>query len=184
MARTGLPENGEVAPDPRPAPADLEVLRGFINSDNRFYGVDHLLGDDRGTWFPRVLELPVDDLDDAAWHRLAELRDRVRAVVAAEDGAADALAETARRYPLVLGPEGLAPATDDQESRLAATVLAALHVATVDGRIRRLRLCRRPDCQWCYYDTSKNGSARWCSSDPCGDVMKARAYRSRQRAAG
>jgi CGNR zinc finger protein len=184
MARAGLPENGEGAPDPRPAPPDLEVLRRFVNSDNRFYGVDHLRGEDRADWFPEVVGLPVDEVDDAGWRRLAVLRDRVRAVVGTEDEAMVALAEAAQRYPLVLGPSGLAPARDDQESALAAAVLAALHAAHQDGRLARLRLCRRPDCQWCYYDTSKNGSARWCSADPCGDVMKARAYRSRQRGAG
>jgi len=184
MARAGLPDNREVAPDPRPAPADLEVLRRFVNSDNRFYGVDHLRDEDRGRWFPEVVGLPVDDLDEAGWRRLAVLRERVRTVVAGEDGAMVALAETAQRYPLVLGPSGLAAARDGQESALAATVLVALHAAVQDGRLARLRLCQRPDCQWCYYDTSKNGSARWCSSDPCGDVMKARAYRSRRRAAG
>ena len=30
------------APDPRPAPSDLEHLRRFINSDNRYYGIDYL----------------------------------------------------------------------------------------------------------------------------------------------
>jgi len=183
MARTGLPEGGGVAPDPRPAPPDLEVLRGFVNSDNRFHGVDHLRGDDRDTWFPEALGLPVDEIDDAGWRRLAVLRDRVRAVVGGDPDARVALGEAAVRYPLVLGPSGLVAAREDQESHLAAAVLVALHAATHDGRLVRLRLCRRPDCQWCYYDGSKNGSARWCSSDPCGDVMKARAYRSRQRSA-
>src|SRR5690242_13200895 len=126
MAR-GLPESGEVVPDPRPAPPDLEVLRRFVNSDNRFHGVDHLRGDDRLDWFAEVLGLPVDEVDDAGWRRLAVLRDRVRAVVGGEDGALVALAETAQRYPLVLGPSGLAAAREDQESTLAAAVLAALH---------------------------------------------------------
>lgn len=184
MARTAPRAIDEVVPDPRPAPPDLEALRRFVNSDNRFHGVDHLRGEDRVAWFPAVVGLPVDEIDDAGWRRLAVLRDRVRAVVADEDGAMVALAAAAHRYPLVLGASGLVAARADQESRLAAVVLAALHGATRDGRLARLRLCRRPDCQWCYYDTSKNGSARWCSSDPCGDVMKARAYRSRRREAG
>lgn len=171
-------------PDARPAPEDLEALRRFLNSDNRFHGVDHLRGDDRDTWFPEIVGLPVEEIDDGGWRRLAGLRDQVRAVVAGEDGAREALAETAQRYPLVLGADGLVAARDGQEARLAATVLVALHAADRDGRLSRLRICQRPDCQWCYYDASKNGSARWCSSDPCGDVMKARAYRSRRRAAG
>lgn len=182
---TAAPSDHEdVVPDPRPAPPDLEVLRRFVNSDNRYHGVDHLRGEDRATWFPEVVGLPVDEIDAAGWRRLAVLRDRVRAVVANEDGAMVALGEAAHRYPLVVGASGLAAAREDQESRLAAAVLVAVQAARHDGRLARLRLCRRPDCQWCYYDTSKNASARWCSSDPCGDVMKARAYRSRRRSAG
>ncbi|WP_210767789.1 CGNR zinc finger domain-containing protein [Cellulomonas humilata] len=45
----------------------------------------------------------------------------------------------------------------------------------------RLKACANPDCQWVYYDGSRNRSGRWCSMTECGDVMKARAYRQRSR---
>jgi predicted RNA-binding Zn ribbon-like protein len=72
------------------------------------------------------------------------------------------------------------PHRDDQETVLVTELLSALQTAVLDGRLARLRLCERPECGWCYYDGTKNRSGRWCSSDPCGDVMKTRAFRARQ----
>ena len=184
LAGTAAPRSPVLDPtDPRTAPVDLEGLRCFINSDNRFHGVDHLAGERRDEWFAEVL--PGYDpalVDDGGWTRLARLREGVRAVVAGEDDGA-ALTELARDYPARLDLAGGAwvPARDSTEHRLAVDVLAALHLASTDGRLTRLRLCQRPECGWCYYDGSKNRSARWCSSDPCGDVMKTRAYRARNR---
>jgi predicted RNA-binding Zn ribbon-like protein len=171
--------------DPRTAPVDLEGLRCFVNTDNRFHGVDVLAGDRRERWFAEVLpEYDVAGLDDAAWRRLSELRDHIRAVLAGEDDGATLTAVT-RRYPAYLdlaGGPAWVPVTPSTEHRVAVDMIAALHAAARDGRLARLRLCQRPDCGWCYYDASKNRSARWCSSDPCGDVMKTRAYRERNRA--
>ncbi|HEU5037340.1 MAG TPA: CGNR zinc finger domain-containing protein [Nocardioides sp.] len=185
MAREIPPRSPVVDPtDPRPAPVDLEDLRRFVNSDNRFHGVDHLQGETRDRWFAAVLPAyDPETVDDAGWDRLVELRDRVRAFLAGEDDGA-VLSELARAYPARLDLAGgtWAPVTDSTEHRLAVDVLGSLQRAVADGRISRLRLCRRPDCGWCYYDGSKNRSARWCSADPCGDVMKTRAYRARNRA--
>jgi len=38
------------------------------------------------------------------------------------------------------------------------------------------------DCQWAFYDRSKNRSGRWCSMRTCGNRTKTRAYRTRRRA--
>jgi hypothetical protein len=175
MARETFPRSPVLDPmDPRTAPVDLEGLRCFVNSDNRFHGVDHLVADDREKWFAEVLPgYDPGSVSAAGWARLADLRAGVRAVVSGEDDG------TAR---LELGDRPRwVPVRESTEHRLAVDVLSALHQARTDGRLSRLRLCQRPDCGWCYYDGSKNRSARWCSSDPCGDVMKTRAYRARNR---
>ena len=179
--------------DPRSAPGELEDLRGFLNTDNRFFGFDAMLEAERraaywSRWLPRF---DVDGVDEEGWRRLVELRDAVRALVAAEPGAAEQVTRVAARHPVRVsvaagpgGPRtGLAPAGTRPEGRVAAVVLGALQAAIEDGRIARLRICERAECQWVYYDSTKNRSGRWCSSDPCGDVMKARAYRARQSAA-
>jgi predicted RNA-binding Zn ribbon-like protein len=51
-----------------------------------------------------------------------------------------------------------------------------------DDTWNRLKACRLDNCQWAFYDTSKNRSRTWCSMKVCGNRAKARAYRERQRA--
>lgn len=46
----------------------------------------------------------------------------------------------------------------------------------------RLRRCASPDCALIFYDGSRPGRRRWCSTERCGDRMRARAYRARHRA--
>jgi hypothetical protein len=163
--------------EPGVAPDPTEGLRALLNTDDRFHGVDRL----RGT-------------GPAA---LVEARDALRGYLG---GDAAALGALAARYPLVVAPAGgatgggasgggapgglaLVPAPgSDGDAVLVAGVLAALHCAVATGEWARLKACANPDCQWVYFDASRNRSGRWCSMDECGDVMKARAYRRRARA--
>lgn len=165
----------------------------FLNTANNYYETDVLQeSTGRAEWFARNLpDFDVEGLDAAGCKRLAVLRDALRSLVTGEEGAGERVSAIAERYPLELRFAGTGEATTSTvsakrhgaEHGIAVAVLAALHAAATDGRLSRLRLCDRSDCRWCYYDASKNRSARWCSSDPCGDLMKARAYRSRQRLA-
>lgn len=63
---------------------------------------------------------------------------------------------------------------------LAAWVEAHLLEASLSPSALRLRICAADDCRWAFYDRSKNGRARWCSSAGCGNRMKTRAYRQRR----
>jgi predicted RNA-binding Zn ribbon-like protein len=40
----------------------------------------------------------------------------------------------------------------------------------------------REDCEWAFYDRTKNRSGRWCRMDQCGNLAKAKAFRERRRA--
>jgi predicted RNA-binding Zn ribbon-like protein len=56
------------------------------------------------------------------------------------------------------------------------------------GDQRRIKVCPGPGvdsvpCAWLFYDTSKNGSRRWCSMTDCGGATKARNQTERRRAA-
>lgn len=53
-----------------------------------------------------------------------------------------------------------------------------------EGDPRRLKVCDNGDCGWAFYDESKNRSRRWCSAADCGNLIKVRRFRERQRAAG
>jgi predicted RNA-binding Zn ribbon-like protein len=44
-----------------------------------------------------------------------------------------------------------------------------------------MKACAADDCQWAFYDSSKNRSRTWCSMDVCGHRAKTRAYRARRK---
>ena len=45
--------------------------------------------------------------------------------------------------------------------------------AVADGSWERLKACPREDCEWAFYDRSKNRSGRWCRMEECGNLAKA-----------
>lgn len=92
---------------------------------------------------------------------------------------------TATRLPLRIVFDGtrprLAPAVGGATGGLAR-LLVAMADAEADGAWTRLKICVADDCQWAFYDTSKNRSRHWCSMGVCGNRQKTRTYRARQRA--
>jgi predicted RNA-binding Zn ribbon-like protein len=61
------------------------------------------------------------------------------------------------------------------------SVLAALVRLSDSGRLERVKICDSDECRWVFYDRSKPGNRRWCSSDRCGNREKTRTYRNRHR---
>ena len=57
---------------------------------------------------------------------------------------------------------------------------AALELVTQGDRAR-LRQCDADDCGLWFYDTSRNGSRRWCSMARCGNRAKVAAHYRRHR---
>ena len=45
----------------------------------------------------------------------------------------------------------------------------------------RVKSCGDERCAWVFYDTSRNGSRRWCSMQDCGNRAKARRHYRRTR---
>jgi predicted RNA-binding Zn ribbon-like protein len=43
-----------------------------------------------------------------------------------------------------------------------------------------LKICTNDECQWAFYDHSRNRSGAWCTMAVCGNRMKGRAFRRRQ----
>jgi len=50
------------------------------------------------------------------------------------------------------------------------------------GDPHRISLCANPDCRWVFVDASHNRTRRWCEAT-CGNLVKVRRFRARQRAA-
>ena len=63
---------------------------------------------------------------------------------------------------------------------VAEAALAATVVLSIQGRIKRVKLCQAETCRYAYYDRSRNGSRAWCSMETCGNRQKARSFRSKQ----
>lgn len=153
---------------PGVAPQPLEVVRGLLNTDDRFHGVD------------RLADGPVE---------LVAFRDAARTYLTAGD--TGALEVLAARHPLTVtfgaGADGtsvarLTPAPGADELVAAvARLFAVVCEAHTAGTWHRLKTCSNPACQWVFYDASRNRSGRWCAMGECGDVIKARAYRQRLR---
>ena len=76
------------------------------------------------------------------------------------------------------GASAIAPATGGVDEALGR-ILAIVHRAQLEGTWPRMKVCPADDCQWAFFDHSKNRSGKWCSMAECGNRMKARAYRAR-----
>jgi predicted RNA-binding Zn ribbon-like protein len=181
-------------------PGDVALLYDFVNSvDLRRYaeqGVVHDPGDALATpaqlqnWLQArgLLKRGIRVLP--AEHRKAlELRDALRsflAVAPAErSSAAASLESSAVRFPLQVTASrdrvlDLRPVGGGATSGLGS-VLAELVRLSDSGRLERVKTCDSEECRWVFFDRSKPGNRRWCSSDRCGNREKTRAYRSRHR---
>jgi predicted RNA-binding Zn ribbon-like protein len=41
--------------------------------------------------------------------------------------------------------------------------------------------CANDDCQWAFYDRSRNHGGTWCDMATCGNKLKNRDFRARRR---
>jgi predicted RNA-binding Zn ribbon-like protein len=174
-----------------PAPGELELVRAFINTWNADDDVENVPGPaELRDWL-----VEHDLLDDgarvtAADHRHAiEVREALRAVLLANSGldldpsAAPVLDEAARRARLgvrfdVHGQVRTEPEAGGVPGALGR-LLAIVAAAQDEGTWPRLKACLADDCQWAFYDRSRNRSAVWCDMRVCGNRQKVRSYRER-----
>lgn len=177
-------------------PGELALLYDFVNSlDLRSYvenGVAHSASDELAsatqleTWLRR--HKVVNPSSRAAYKQALQLRETLRAflklppearasaAVAAELNAVSAL------FPLAANVEnGVVSLKPSQGVSGLAQVLSEFHSLTVTQQLDRLKMCASDECGWIFFDRSKPGNRRWCSSARCGNREKTRAYRQRNR---
>jgi predicted RNA-binding Zn ribbon-like protein len=175
---------------PAPTPPEIELVRSFVNTVDLDDGTDELDGPAAlGAWLASV---GLVDKGTPASGRDLQLALRLRAALRQElmshhdatpdPAASTALDEVCGELPLraVCTAGGLAPAVGGVRGALARLVAAAT-TARIKGSWARLKLCRADDCQWAFYDGSRNRSKRWCSMEVCGNRSKVRAFRDRSR---
>jgi predicted RNA-binding Zn ribbon-like protein len=186
----------QIEPGGRPkAPGRLELLQRFINSHNHDFPRewDRIGTAERAQAWLREKRLvaPGDRVSDVDAARLRELREAMRALAIANQGARPAAAtiDVLRR---VSGEARLSIAFDDAGRSVleparrgvdgaVATLLGILHEAQLSGDWSRMKGCRQ--CGYAFFDRSKNRSAAWCAMSICGNRTKNRAYYRRRTAA-
>lgn len=177
------------------APGRLELLREFVNTLDVEEGTD-ALGDPEAVveWFrERAIRLDRAALDSDASGRLIAVREALRALLLhnnlggpSPERPLDLLNEEAAGAELRLrfadGEAELVAASGGVEAAIAE-LLAIAAEAMRDGTWGRLKVCPAEDCQWAFYDTSRNRSGTWCQMGVCGNRAKARSFRERRKAA-
>jgi predicted RNA-binding Zn ribbon-like protein len=175
------------------APGELEVVRRFINTwsiPNDTREESDVLPDLARTpqlWrkeFPRQSRSRADALG-----RLQQLRADLRSTCQGETPSEETLNEWFSSTALSVKARWMGGATkltiESAEASFVGYIVAVVANAIASGKWARLKTC--PDCQWAFYDHTRNGSKRWCGMTKggpdgrsCGTIAKVTAYRARE----
>lgn len=187
-------------------PDQLANLYDFANTlDVRhftYHGVPHVQGDELGSprelgaWMAkRGLLFTGARITPQMFDGVLQLRASVRAYLQCDPAArrrnkeaVQSLNTALKLFPLAARAQVergmvLGAARDDALAGLSA-VVAELYDGSVRGTLDRLKTCAAEECRRVFFDRSKPATRRWCMSTLCGNRMKTRAYRERQRDAG
>ena len=179
----------------KPAPMPLLLVQSFVNTWDGDHGSDLLLDPAVARdWLNRAGLWSADRAPDPAELDLARrVREGVRAVLVANGGgpqpapdslqAMQAVARDSRLAPHI-EPGGQVSLAAEPAGQVQAGLLALLLVirdAQRDGSWLRLKACGNPDCQWAFYDRSHGRAKAWCDMATCGNRIKNRRLRQRQR---
>lgn len=124
------------------------------------------------------------DVDDAI-----ALREAIYLLIVARlagddyDAEALALVNGRARTPSAIPQLTRAGRRIEATARQALSSVARQAVEVLGGpEAALLKECSRPECTQVFLDRSRGGFREWCAMDPCGNRVKAAAYRARRRA--
>jgi predicted RNA-binding Zn ribbon-like protein len=173
-----------------PAPEPLELVRSFVNTYDHEDGTERLPDSGALTaWLDdHGLGAPPATADDLA--RARELRESLRAILQHHGGleldpaAPRVVDAAASRAQLAVafddhGDAKVEPKAGGVDGALGR-LLVLIADAQRDGTWSRLKACPAEDCQFAFYDRSRNRSAVWCDMKVCGNRHKVRSFRERQ----
>ena len=177
------------------APEPLELVQRFVNSYDVESAEDELSSPEAlRDWFvERGLMGSGDAVGPADLRRAIDVREGLRAVLLHNNGhpldqeRVERLDRAVRRAGVRVRFAGgrdpeLVPDADGVDGAVAR-LMAIVAAAVEHGRWERLKACPREECEWAFYDKSKNRSGRWCTMESCGNIEKAKAFRERRRGA-
>lgn len=174
------------------APGTLELVQDFVNTKDVEGGSDEIAGPAAlRNWFAgRGLMDSSAAVSEGDVAQARELREAIRRVLVANAGepvdrdAVDVLTMVGARGGV--GPVFSSHEEVSLQARAAGAagalgrIVAFVVDAIADGTWSRLKACLNDECQWAFYDSARNRSAKWCSMAVCGNRMKARAFRARR----
>ena len=174
----------------KPAPMPLLLVQGFVNTRDVEEDAD-LLADLSGgrRW---LIDAGLIDahapLSESDLELARGVRESIRALI--EEGEAGDGVEPLRavaathRARLTVGDDGSMALENAARGELGDglfELLLIVHGAQEDGTWTRLKICGNPDCQWAYFDRSRNQQSNWCNMASCGNRLKNRQLRARRR---
>jgi len=180
-----------VSPDliPPAVPYPAALVRDFVNTLDHELGTDELATPAGLAGFLMSQDLlDAGRADEEQLARAVALRSGLHQALdlnhADRPGSLVALDEVLAHLPVRLRwtVDGVvaAPAEGGVAGALARVGLAALEARSSEVWWR-LKICAFDECEWAYYDHSKNRSRHYCEYG-CGNKLKTRAYRARRRA--
>lgn len=178
----------------KPAPPRLALIQSLVNTAELPSGPDRLADpEDAHPWLRAHGLLDAGEtIDDAELEVLRGVREALRAMLVHNAGGPPPTAETLAPLRSAAGGAARADLDDLGRVRLSAVgsswhdrmteLLLAIHDAQRDGTWSLLKACANEECQWAFYDRSRNHGGTWCSMATCGNKLKNREFRARRRA--
>ena len=183
--------------EPKPAPDALARIQALVNTVELPSGPDRLADPaDARPWLvdQRVLA-PHAELESTDLELVRGVREALRALLVRNAGGPSPSTEvlaplrtvaangTARADFDADGHVRLEASGDSVSERLVELLLV-VRDAQHDGSWARLKACANDECQWAFFDRSRNHGGTWCQMSTCGNKLKNRELRARQKAAG
>ena len=200
-----MPLPSWVSPDEtKPAPMPLLLVQAFVNTWDADHASDLLLepGIARDWLAAAGLWADAEPPGPAELQLARAVREAIRALIGANDGGVTGGAESLRPLQdladacpvrIEVGPDGTVGIVAEEPrpsgaagagGRLGARLIRLLLVirdAQQDGTWARLKTCHNSDCRWAFYDRSHSRAGAWCDMTICGNRIKNRRLRERQR---
>jgi len=171
-------------PSPRPL-TDEPLALDLVNTQWTDGGVSHdLLATLQGTarW---LNERGFEGTEATEEVRLAlwDAREALRDALEHPDREPQALNAVLRKGRMLaqVKVEGPAYTPEVPDAWRVAWLAAQSYLELLRGAPERIRRCAHPNCILYFYDTSKNGTRRWCSMKTCGNRAKAQRFQQSHR---
>lgn len=192
---TDLPSWYPGASEAKPAPMPLLLVQGFVNTRDLDEDTDLLVDPEsaRG-WLiaAGLLERSSAQFGSSELEFICEVRDGIRSLIEPGGGSghlagrADGIRRLAatHRARLIVDDDGdivLENARHEDLGDALFELLLIVHRAQQDGSWPRLKVCANQECQWAFFDRSRNQQGNWCDMALCGNRLKNRQLRARRR---